>query len=77
MLYLSSIMDVNSYLTGSLNLVYELPEDGTDVPKHVGLVKHLALNVVVTCAYIGLINEYKIRRSNGDAANIYVKPSRV
>ena len=36
-----------------LNLAYELPEGGTNVPKHVlvvVVVKPLLLNVLVTCA---------------------------
>jgi hypothetical protein len=29
-----------------LNLVYEVPEDGTDMPKHVGVVKDNTFNCI-------------------------------
>jgi len=34
--------------------VYELPKDGTDVPKHVGVVKHH------TCVYICNLRIYLV-----------------
>jgi hypothetical protein len=34
-----------------LNVVYELPEDGTDVLKHVGAVKDYT-DVFVICAFV-------------------------
>ena len=34
-----------------LNLVYEHPEDATDVPKHVKVAKDYNLNVSVVCAF--------------------------
>jgi hypothetical protein len=33
-----------------LNLVYDLPEDDTDVPKHVGIVEDHTSKCVVACA---------------------------
>jgi hypothetical protein len=39
MLYVTSIADVMCLFEYVLNLVYELPEDGTDVPKNVGALK--------------------------------------
>jgi len=49
MLYLMRIAYVICYMPAVLNSVYELPEDGTDVPEH-GVVKTRLLNVFVTCA---------------------------
>ena len=37
-----------------LNFVYELHEDGTDMPKRVVLVKTPSV-VFVTCTYLGLL----------------------
>lgn len=34
-----------------LDLVYEHPEDGTDVPKHVKVAQDYNLNVSVACAF--------------------------
>ena len=34
-----NIIDVISYNLASFNLVYKLPDDGTDVPKHVTVGK--------------------------------------
>jgi hypothetical protein len=36
-----------------LNLVYELPEDGTDVSKHVGVVKDYT-DMFIICAFVWL-----------------------
>jgi hypothetical protein len=41
-----SIMDAICYIPASYNLFCELPEDGTDVPKHVGIVKYYAFQYV-------------------------------
>jgi len=45
-LWLSSVLNQQV-----LDLVYELPEDGTDVPKHVKVAKDYNLNVSVACAF--------------------------
>jgi len=41
--------------------VYELPEDGTDKPKHVGRVKHCMI-VSVICAFVWLYKWTKKER---------------
>ena len=45
-----TITDVICCSPADFNLVCRLPEDGTDVPKHVGAVKDRAVKCVVTCA---------------------------
>lgn len=49
MLYLMSTMDIIYYKPASLNLMYELPEYGTDIPTHVGVGEDHAFKVFVTC----------------------------
>jgi len=44
-----NMLYVICYIPAVLNSVYELPEDGTDLPEH-GVVKTRLLNVFVTCA---------------------------
>jgi len=46
MLRLMNIADVICLQPADFNLVYKLPEDGTDVPKYVGAVKHHAVKCV-------------------------------
>jgi hypothetical protein len=57
MLYLLSITDVIRYTYFKfhqvLNLVYELSEDGTDMPKHVGELKyHIFKRVCNLCTVL-------------------------
>jgi len=40
-----------------LNVVYELPEDGTDMPKHVTAVKEHTFMYSVIVNRLGFINE--------------------
>jgi len=48
LLCLISVMFVTCYIISSYkNLMYELPENGRDVPKHLGVLKVHALNVCV------------------------------
>ena len=56
---LKSALWISSVLNQQvLNLVYEQPEDGTDVPKHLKVAKDYNLNVSATCAFSLLFNEY-------------------
>jgi hypothetical protein len=50
-----------------LNLVYEHPEDGTDVPKNVKVAKDYNLNVSVSCQYCagGIIEKNEMRGTCG------------
>ena len=60
-LYVTSVADVILYISASqqvFNLVYELPEDFTDVPKHVRVVKDRALKSVCSFVALGIINDY-------------------
>jgi hypothetical protein len=52
-----NITDVIYYILASLNLVYELPEDGRDVPKHVGVVNGHADASCHMRILFGFINE--------------------
>lgn len=49
-LWLSSVLNQQV-----LDLVYEHPEDGTDIPKHVKVTKDYNLNVMVLAYFV---NEY-------------------
>ena len=46
MLQSVTIADVICFQPADFNLVYKLPEDDIDVPKHVGAVKHHAVKCV-------------------------------
>jgi len=46
------IMDMICNIPAILLLVYERPEKGTDLPKHVGVVKDHDLDAFVVCALI-------------------------
>jgi hypothetical protein len=45
MFYTVSISDVFNYILGNFNWCTRFPEDGTDVPKRVGMVKAIILCV--------------------------------
>jgi hypothetical protein len=54
MLHLMGIVDIISNIPAILSLVYESPEEGTDLPKHVGVVKDHAFKCVCSL-YINLV----------------------
>jgi hypothetical protein len=54
MLHLMGIMDIICNITAILSLVYERPEEGTYLPKHVGIVKDHAVKCVCSL-YINLV----------------------
>jgi hypothetical protein len=54
-MYLMIIADVICYLVP--NLLYEFPEDGIDVPKHVGIAKGHTFKCLQHVHCFGFINE--------------------
>jgi hypothetical protein len=62
MLHLMTIAHVICFQSADFNLMYKLPEDDTDVPKHVGAVKHHAVKCVCSLC-IKLVLEKNIKQS--------------
>jgi hypothetical protein len=59
MLHLMNIADVICFPPADFNLVYRLPENGKDVPKHAEAVKDHAVKLVCNlCIKFGFISEY-------------------
>jgi len=54
MLHLMGIMGTTYNIPAILSLVYERPEEGTDLPKHVGVMKNNAVKSVCSL-YISLV----------------------
>jgi hypothetical protein len=54
MLHLMGIMDIICNIPAILSLLYESSEEGTDLPKHVGVVKDHAVKFFCSL-YINLI----------------------
>lgn len=54
MLHLMGIMDIICNILAILILVYERPEEGSDLPKHVGVVKDHAVKCVCSL-YFNLV----------------------
>jgi hypothetical protein len=49
-IYILYTAEVNNYISANFKSVYELPEDGTDVPKHVVVFKdHTLVHVCNLC----------------------------
>ena len=57
MLHTMKSTDLISYIVASFKLVYELPADGTDMLKHVGVVNDYTI-VLLYVHLFGIINEY-------------------
>jgi hypothetical protein len=53
-----SIKNVICYIPASFNLEYELPEDSTDVRKHVGVLKEYT-DAFVMCTFVWLHECFK------------------
>jgi hypothetical protein len=47
-----------------IKLVYELPEDRTEMPKHVGVIKE-CITVYAVCAFSWFIKENKLIQMHG------------
>jgi hypothetical protein len=56
-----------------LYLVYELPEDGTDVPEHVAVLKDYTFTYVYKlCIDLVLLTDVKLNAQNGELQSITV-----
>jgi hypothetical protein len=62
MLHVMNTADVICFQPAEFNLAYKLPEDGTDVPKHVGAVKHHVVKCVCNLC-IKFVLEMNIKQS--------------